>query len=211
MSRRRQIPLGDRFSTGRQSRPVFATRFWDTALSHPWRYIYPAFFLLLTAFQLKAAPVYTESQVKALFLFNFAKYVEWPASAFPSDTAPMMIGVMGQDEIRDHLHRMVEHKSIHGHHILVQQLTEEDDFKCCHILFISAAESSRLGPILEKAGAWPILTVGEVPGFNEQGGMIKFTVKDENVRLEIHLEAARKQNLRISSKLLNVADVVIGK
>lgn len=154
---------------------------------------------------------FTEYQVKALFLFNFVKYVDWPAETFPTTNAPITIGVLGKDNFGTDLQHAVEGKSINGRAILIQHVTTDTKMAGCQILFISASEKADLDEILAKTGALPILTVGEQEQFLAKGGIINFTLKDEQVRLEINLDAARLAKVRISSKLLAVADVVTGK
>jgi hypothetical protein len=153
----------------------------------------------------------TEYQVKALFLFNFAKYVEWPASAFTNDVAPITIGVLGTDPFGDDLQHAVAGKTINGRPFIIKHLAADADMGGCQILFISDSEAARLGEILAKAGALPILTVGEGQVSAQKNGIIKFVLKEGKVRLEIDLAAARKAGLTISSRLLAVADLVKGK
>jgi len=155
-------------------------------------------------------PATTEAQVKAVFLFNFAKYVDWPASAFANAKAPITIGVLGTDPFGDKLQHVVEGKSVNGRPIIIKHLSADSDLNGCNILFISHSEAPRMAGILDRAGALPILTVGEDEQF-ARGGIINFVLKNGTVRLEIDLEPARKAGLKISSKLLAVADVVKGK
>jgi hypothetical protein len=154
--------------------------------------------------------VASEAQVKAAFLFNFAKYVDWPPSAFSNATAPLTIGVMGTDPFGDFL-RHAEGKTINGHPFVIKDVSPDSDLTGCQILFISHSESFRMAAILEKAGSLPILTVGEDDAFAQNGGIINFVLKKGNIRLEIDLTAARKAGLTIRSRLLAVADVVKGK
>jgi len=156
-------------------------------------------------------PPLTKYQVEAVFLFNFAKYVDWPAAAFPNANAPVTIGVLGTDPFGDKLPQVVEGKTINGRPFVIKYLAADSDVGGCQILFISHSESSRMKEILAGAGALPILTVGEDEPFAQNGGIINFVLKNENVRLEIDLAAARKAGLTISSRLLAVADVVKGK
>jgi YfiR/HmsC-like len=153
----------------------------------------------------------SEYQVKAIFLFNFAKYVDWPATAFTNAATPITIGVLGTDPFGDNLQNMVKGKTINGRTFLVKHLTADSDLSGCQILFISDSEASRMGEILAKAGALPILTVGEGEDFAKNDGIIHFILKDGKVRLEIDLTSVKKTGLAISSKLLAVADVVKGK
>jgi YfiR/HmsC-like len=157
------------------------------------------------------APSLTEYQVKALFLLNFTKYVEWPDAAFEQADAPITIGVVGENHFGEDLKKAVEGKSVNGRKIIIVSLETESDWSKCRILFISGSEKKRLAEILGKIGTLPVLTVGETEQFTQQGGMVNFTRKDGKVRLEINLTAAEKAKVGISSKLLSVADVVRGK
>ena len=153
----------------------------------------------------------TEYQIKALFLLNFTKYVAWPPATFADAGSPIIIGLYGQDRFGDALKNAIQGKTISGRQIILQSI--ENDFSPgkCNILFISDSEKKHLGDILDKIKALPVLTVGESDQFLEQGGMINFVKKRGNIRLEINLDAARQARLQISSKLLNVADLVKGK
>lgn len=158
-----------------------------------------------------AEPSFTEYQVKAGFLFNFVKYVAWPPEAFTEVATPITIGIVGKDKFGEDLRKAVEGKSFADRKIVVRQFANDSDFSKCHILFVSASEKKHLGEILDKIKTLPVLTVGEAEGFLESGGIIKFTKKQDKIRLEIDLNAARHAQLQISSKLLAVADVVRGK
>jgi hypothetical protein len=153
----------------------------------------------------------SEYQVKALFLFNFAKYVEWPVEAFSGPHAPITIGIVGNSPCIEPLQKAVQGKVVSDRPITILSLEKPDDSSKCQILFISTSEKKRVGEILNEARDRPILTVGEIDQFADQGGVIGFVKKDGKVRLEINLNAARKAKLEISSKLLSVADNVIGK
>jgi len=154
---------------------------------------------------------FTEYQVKALFLFNFAKYVEWPAEAFASTTSPIVIGVVGDNKFGDQLKKAVDGKSIGGRPLLFRQIEKDDEMAGCHIVFVSASETKRLPDILERLKAKPVLTVSEIERFVEQGGVIGFVKRQDRIRLEIDLDAAQRARLQLSSKLLSVADTVRGK
>ncbi len=168
--------------------------------------------LLLRAVNVAGGDVsMTEYQVKALFLLNFTKYVDWPPVAFAGTNAPIVIGLYGEHKFGDAVTKAVEGKTISGREIIVQPIGKDGDFGKCQMLFISDSEKNHLGEILDKVKALPVLTVGETEQFMEQGGMINFVKKEGKIRLEINLTAARQAKLEISSKLLGVADVVKGK
>jgi hypothetical protein len=171
------------------------------------------FLVLSCAKMLVAAdtPAPSEEQVKAVFLFNFAKYVDWPPDALPGNATPITIGVIGTDSIGDDLQHDVEGKTINGHPFVIKHMAWDAEWSGCQILFISRSEAARTGEILDKASTLPILTVGESEAFARNGGIVNFVLKNGNVRLSINLNAARKAGLNISSRLLAVADVVKGK
>jgi len=152
-----------------------------------------------------------EYQVKALFLLNFTKYVDWPPNAFAGSNTAITIGLYGESKLGEALKNVVAGKSVGGRAIVVRHLESADDSSQCHIVFISDSEAPRMREILNRASALPILTVGEDDLFAQNGGIINFVLKNGNVRLAIDLTAAKKAGLTISSRLLAVADVVKGK
>jgi hypothetical protein len=149
-----------------------------------------------------------EYQVKALFLLNFTKYVNWPPTAFAASNSPITIGICGESKLIDALKSVVAGKTIGDRAISVRHIEDTADLSQCQILFIGDSAAPQMHDILEKAGGLPVLTVGEDDAFGRNGGIINFVLKNANVRLEIDLEAARKAGLTISSRLLAVADVV---
>lgn len=156
------------------------------------------------AAQYARAPEY---EVKAAFLYNFAKFVEWPAQAFPSSSAPLRICALGHDPFGDTLNRIVQGKSISGRSILNQQVQSFADARACHILFFSRSDPDTLKQALDHLRDAPVLTVGENSEFLHLGGMINFVLEEDRVRFEINLRAAERHRLKISSKLLSVAHV----
>jgi hypothetical protein len=165
--------------------------------------------LLATARPLATAeaPASSEYEVKAAFIYNFAKFVEWP----PDDGAPVrpfVIVVLGKDPFGRSLDDMLRGKTIGGSAIDIRRVARIDDVGRCEILFISDSERTRLAPILKRIASEPILTVGESAGFASQGGIIGFRLQGERVRLEVSVGAAERAGLRISSQLLRVARLV---
>jgi len=158
-----------------------------------------------------AEPPVSEYKVKALFLVNFAKYVDWPAEVFPDTNAPITIGVVGKDRFGGELDKIIDGKTVNGRSFVIKHINANDGWTGCQILFISHSEAARAGEILGKTGTLPVLTVGEDSSFEQKGGMVTFMLKNEKVRLEINLDPANKCGLKISSRLLAVADVVKGK
>jgi hypothetical protein len=147
----------------------------------------------------------TEYQIKAAFLFNFAKFVEWPPAAFSGGTSPIIIGILGENPFHEELARMVQSKTIDGRPLVVKELHSPAEAVNCHILFISTSEKARLPQILKGLKGAGVLTVGETDHFTENGGMINFVLKGAKVRFEINKDAAASAGLKISSKLMSLA------
>lgn len=156
------------------------------------------------------APSLTEYQVKALFLLNFTKYVDWPASAFPQADSPITIGVVGENNFGEDLGKAVEGKIVGGRKIILVPANDESEWSKCRILFVSASEKKRLPEILAAVKTQAVLTVGETEQFTALGGVINFTKREGRIRLEISLDGARLARIQVSSKLLSVADAVRG-
>jgi len=147
----------------------------------------------------------TEYQIKAAFLFNFAKFVQWPSAAFSGQTSPLVIGILGENPFHDDLARMIQNKSVDEHPLSVMEFHSPTDATHCHILFISNSERNRLPEIIKSLKGTSVLTVGEMAHFTESGGMINFFMDSTKIRFEINNEAAANAGLKISSKLLALA------
>jgi hypothetical protein len=146
-----------------------------------------------------------EYQIKAAFLYNFAKFVEWPASDFADASGPLRICVFGQNPFGQQLREITSEKVVNGHKLQIMPLADLQLARTCHILFIASSEKAQLKRILEDLKGSSALTVGDSEGFVEQGGMINFVLENERVRFEVNHKAAEQAGLKISSKLLNVA------
>jgi hypothetical protein len=152
----------------------------------------------------------TEEQIKAGFLFNFTKFVEWPANTFPDASAPIVLGVVGESPITHLLSEISVGKSVNGRAVDVRSFKTGQDLRACQILFIVASEARHVTQILEGLKGSNVLTVSEFAGFAQSGGMINFYVEGNNVRLEINLDTAVHGGLKISSKVIAVARLVPG-
>jgi hypothetical protein len=149
----------------------------------------------------------SEYQVKAAFLYNFAKFVDWPADAFGGNGGQLIIGVVGDDPFGGALDQAIRGKSIGGHSLAVRRLKWGQDLRSCHILFVSSSERKRLPQIIQSLRGASVLTVGDVGEFNQQGGIINFILEANKVRFAINSRGADQARLRISSKLLALAKV----
>lgn len=148
-----------------------------------------------------------EYQVKAVFLLNFAKFVQWPATAFTSEPGSIVLGICGDDDFGDAL-SAIEGKTAGGRRLVVRRLGQGGNLQGCHLLFISASEKWRLQQILAELAGQPVLTVGDMDHFAEQGGIISLRNEETRIKLTINLAAAQQAGLKISSQLLKIATIV---
>ena len=147
----------------------------------------------------------TEYQLKAAFLFNFAKFVEWPPAAFASKTNAIVIGILGQNPFHDDLAQTVRNKTVDNRPLVVKEVLSAAEATNCHILFVSTSEKEKLPDILKALKGSSVLTVGEMDHFTESGGMINFVIKENKIRFQINSDQAAKAGLKISSKLMSLA------
>ena len=160
---------------------------------------------LLGAVRGHAATTASEADVKAAFLYNAAKFVEWPTNAFTSETAPLRVGVFGDDEFLARLSVLLSDKKAHGRAFEVKKITNPQDAKNFQIVFVGAAENKRGLLVLDAVKKSPVLTIGESDEFLEYGGIIMCYFEDAQLRFDINPEPAEKVKLVISSKFLRLA------
>ena len=147
-----------------------------------------------------------EDQIKAAFLFNFAKFIEWPPEK--ASGSSLALCVLGRDSFAASLEQTVSGKTVNGKPLEVRRLSRPEDAKPCHVVFIPVTDKNRAQRNLQAIPSTGVLTVGESEDFAERGGIINF-IKDENrIRFEINLDAAARAGIRISSRLLQLARVI---
>jgi len=161
--------------------------------------------LLLFSPVLHAQNVLPEYQVKAAYLFNFLKFVEWPDDVFPDTLAPFVIGIVGNDPFGDALPQVIVGKTVQGRDLVVRKYGTGENLRGCQILFIDASEKKRLPQLLAGLRGSSVLTVADLYGFLDAGGMIQFLSEDNHVRFAINADAAVRARLKVSSKLLSLA------
>jgi hypothetical protein len=154
-----------------------------------------------------AAPV-SEYQLKAVFLFNFTQFVEWPAAALPHDNAPFVIGVLGRDPFGALLDDVVRGEKQNGHPLAIERYRSVAEIRDCQILFIPASELAHFAEIHGALAGRSVLTVTDADGPTPRGVIIALVRREDRIRLRIDLEAAKASNLTISSKLLRPAEIV---
>jgi hypothetical protein len=159
----------------------------------------------------EAAVINREYPIKAAYLYNFGNYVQWPAAAFPAAETPFVIGVLGDDPFGGLLDEIARTKKLDGRQIAVKRFASMADYSPCHILFVpvSVAAEQRKAAV-RTAHAASVLLVGETAGFAQEGGTVGFFLEENKVRFEVNLEVAKREQLKISSKLLSLAKIVGG-
>jgi len=157
------------------------------------------------------APAASEYQVKAAFIVNFPKYADWPADAFATTNSPIVIAVAGETKVADELQKAIGDRTINGRKIVLRRLASGEETGFCHILFVSAADRQRSPNRLARLKDAAVLTVGEGDDFLKGGGVINLARRDKKIAMEVNLAAAGNAQIKISSKLLSLADVVTGK
>jgi hypothetical protein len=154
------------------------------------------------------ASSFRESEVKAAFIYNFAKYVEWPADSFPNAKAPLVVTLLGN--IPDAAaFESIRGKTVKNRKIELRSAKRVEEVGATHILFVAGSERERLAGIIDHYRGDGILTVSDIDHFDRAGGIISFLTIEEKVRFQINLGAARREGLRISAQLLKLAKNVI--
>ena len=152
------------------------------------------------------AEVSKEYQLKAAFLYNFTKFVEWPAASFENETSPIMIGIVGQNPFGDDMEKIVKGRTVNGRAIVVRFIRATDEVSALHLLFVPAGEEKHLPAAVWRDAA--IVAVGESEAFAALGGTITFVSAGDKVRFEINIAAAERSGVKISSQLQKLATVV---
>jgi hypothetical protein len=169
------------------------------------------FALLASCTNARAQDSLPEYKVKAAYLFNFLKFVEYPPESFADPLAPIVIGVVGEDPFGSALPQVVIGKTVQGRDLVIHVYRAGEDLRGAHILFISASERKRLPAILSGLRGSSVLTVSDATGFLDVGGMIQFVNEDQRVRFAINADAAARAKLKMSSKLLSLARAIGGE
>lgn len=152
-----------------------------------------------------------EYRVKAAFLYNFARFIEWPAEAGKDVASPMQVCTFGSDPFGTALNATLKGKTVNGRGLTASNVTSASDAENCEILFVPAQISDTDSrKLLSQVKGKSVLTVGEEQQFNRSGGIVRFLLEDGKVRFEINLGAAKASGLKISSKLLKVAKTIEG-
>ena len=149
-----------------------------------------------------------EYSVKAAFLLNFARLVQWPGTSFESPQAPIVVGFLGSDAFEAARAAGIEKKRVGDRPVKIRRISGASEASLCHLVFLSDGGGTRPESLLEATRESSVLTVGEIEGFAQQGGIINFYRDGKKVRFEINTGAARQAGFRISSRLLGLAKIV---
>src|SRR3954462_4116014 len=151
----------------------------------------------------------SDAQVEGAYVYNFAKFGEWPERKFATPSSPILFCVLYDFSFEADLNRVVAGKAIAGRAVEVVQLRDASEAVPCHLLFVNAAQERQIRHVLELLRGSNVLTVGETDAFVEEGGMINFFLQDEQVQFRINNKAAREAGLYLSSRLLSLAKRVM--
>jgi YfiR/HmsC-like len=149
-----------------------------------------------------------EYPLKAVFLFNFAQFTDWPTNAFDASDSRFVIGVLGDDPFGQVLDDAVRGETVNGRKFVVERYQRVEDIKTCHILFISESETRRLDKIVSDLNGKPILTVSDIDNSAYRGVCVRFLTENNKIHLRINLDSLKDANLVMSSKLLRVSETI---
>jgi hypothetical protein len=148
-----------------------------------------------------------EYQIKAAFLYKFAKFVKWPPETFASEESPIVIGILGKDPFGPILDQGLKENQAGERKFVIKRVKDAREGVACQILFVSASEQKNFPQILSSLqGA--VLTISDVPGFARMGGIINLPSENNKIRVEVNLEQSKKAGLKINSQLLGIATLV---
>jgi hypothetical protein len=149
-----------------------------------------------------------EYQVKAAFVLNLARFVQWPTAAFDTTSTPLTVCVVGADPFGSALDQMLRGRTVFGRAVAVRRGVDPADNAGCHVLYLPSSEEPRLVELLAHTKATSLLTVAEVRRFTERGGIIGLLIEDRRVRFEVNVEAAERAGLRIDARVLTLASAI---
>jgi hypothetical protein len=151
-----------------------------------------------------------EYEIKAGFVFNFAKFISWPKGAFESDTDDLRLEVIGHDPFDGALDRLVAGKMIDSHQVVIVYSSDVSSRRRGHIVFVSGSERKQLPNVIAVLGGAAALTVSDIDQFAEQGGVIGLVAAGQTVKFVINRAAAAKAGLKVAAVLLSLATVLDG-
>jgi hypothetical protein len=174
-----------------------------------WRWTFALFCFFI--FSVDAARAQNPSQeytLKAVFLFNFAQFTEWPTNTFTTDDAPLVIGVLGNNPFGTALEETVANETVNHRKVVVNYYQHVEEVQNCQILFISQSETRRLDKIVNTLKDKPVLTVSDIENSAYRGVCVRFITEGNKIHLRVNTDSLKTANLTMSSKLLRLAEIV---
>lgn len=166
------------------------------------------FFILLITGGIQAqSTVPPEYRVKAVFVYNFTQFIDWPKDAFEFAEEPLIIGVLGNNPFGTNLEEAVESEKVGAHPIQVRYFKDVFELSKCHILYINLSQPDAVKNVINSLAGHSTLTIHDTEEFPQWGGMIRFFINESKINLEINTTAAKAAKLHISSKLLRVSKI----
>jgi hypothetical protein len=182
---------------------------WHSCVLPPWFLAVVLAWMLIDAPCLPAqSPKPTDYDVKAVYLYNFGRFVEWPTSGIAAKDDSFNICVLGQDPFGPALDATLAGETIDGKSVVARRISSPEESGNCRIVFMSAGEEGRMNKIIDALNKEGVLTVSDMPQFSQHGGMIQFVLEEKKVRFEVNLTAVQRAGLTLSSELLKVATAV---
>ena len=153
------------------------------------------------------SPAVREYQIKAAFVYNFIKFVDWPSGALPVSSDTINICVLRDDPFAEAL-ESIKGKTVKAKQVTIRRIEPGRDLEACQVVFIGSSEEKHMPQVMESLHGLNVLTVGEMERFVQLGGIINFFVQNNRVRFEINVNSAERAGLKLSSQLLSLAKVV---
>jgi hypothetical protein len=150
----------------------------------------------------------SEYAVKAAFLLNFTRFVEWPATAFDRSDSPLVIGILGDNPFGSLLDDVVRDERVRDRHLQVRCSIKAEDLKGCQLVFVCRSERGHLDQVIDDLGHGAILTVSDIDGFADHGGVIRLYLSGKKIRFEINQSTAKQHELKLSAQLLSLGKII---
>lgn len=171
-------------------------------------FFFSAFFCPPPLFSESGKAAQREYSIKAGFIYNFTKFIQWPESSFSGEQDKFVIGILGEDPFEDALDLLERKKKTGGREIAIQRFSSLRGIKKCQVLFVSSSEKNYIEKITRKFADSPVLLLGDTPGFAEKGIGINFYTRQNKVRFEFNRKALERAGIKVSSQLLNLGRMV---
>ena len=155
-------------------------------------------------------PLEDEALLTAAFIYNFAKFIRWPMGTWTGPKGPLVLCTVGKDELLGSLERLGNER-IGGRPVVIRRVDADAGGRECHILYISGSEHRHFARLIEQTLAAPVLTISEIRGFADSGGVIQLFRAKDRIRFKINLDVATRKRLKLSARLLDLAEVIAGE